>query len=117
MPVDSETGQIELPDQWLKFGNPWEVPSLQRTYEVNFGGHTIRRRRPGGSLRVEWTNTHKVVGVAYDTPIDGYDNETVNTLRLWAARASREFDLEYLAPRTNLWVSPRRQLQMHLSDN
>jgi starch phosphorylase len=87
--------QIELPDQWLERGNPWELPRLERTYEVRFHGRVEHRKGPGGRYKVDWVDGDTILGVAYDTPVDGYDNESVNTLRLWSARASKEFDLNY----------------------
>jgi starch phosphorylase len=87
--------QLEKPDAWLKRGNPWEIPRPTKCYPVRFGGRTEHRREPDGRLKVHWVDTQDVIGMAYDTPIDGYDNLTVNTLRLWSARSSKEFDLDY----------------------
>jgi len=88
-------GQAELPDTWLKFGNPWEIARPEYTFTVKFYGKTIDTVWPDGRHKTEWVDTHDVIGIAYDTPVDGYDNLTVNTLRLWSARASKDFDLEY----------------------
>jgi starch phosphorylase len=87
--------QVERPELWLQYGNPWEIVRPERAYVVRFYGQTQEHIGPDGQIRVEWFDTHNVIGVAHDFPIDGYDNESVNTLRLWAARASKEFDLEY----------------------
>jgi glycogen phosphorylase len=87
--------QVEQPDEWLKFGNPWEIARPEYAFPVHFYGRVIEDSGPDGVFRTRWVDTQDVIGVAYDTPIDGYDNNTVNTLRLWSARASREFDLEY----------------------
>ncbi|MGM0558257.1 MAG: glycogen/starch/alpha-glucan phosphorylase [Myxococcota bacterium] len=84
--------QVEHPDAWLKHGNPWEFPRHEYTVEVNFYGHVEETVDAHGDLQVHWTDTRKVLGVPYDTPIAGYGNDTVNTLRLWAARASKELD-------------------------
>jgi glycogen phosphorylase len=84
--------QVEKPDEWLRFGNPWEVPRPEYTVPVGFGGRA-EEHQEGGRLKVRWIPAETVVGVAYDTPISGYGNNTVNTLRLWRARASSEFDL------------------------
>ncbi len=84
--------QIEHPDAWLKYGNPWEFPRHEYTVEVNFYGHVEQTVDAHGNLQVNWTDTRKVLGVPYDTPIAGYGNNTVNTLRLWSARASKELD-------------------------
>jgi len=87
--------QIERPEQWLRYGNPWEIVREERTYKVGFYGRTEDIIQKDGSLETMWKDTRDVIGVAYDIPIDGYANNTVNTLRLWAARASTEFNLEY----------------------
>ncbi len=84
--------QIEKPDEWLRFGNPWEMPRPEYWVPVGFGGRT-EEHFDHGRLRVHWAPEEQVIGVAYDTPIAGYGNATVNTLRLWRARASEEFDL------------------------
>src|SRR6266851_7817161 len=84
--------QIEKPDEWLRFGNPWEMPRPEYWVPVGFGGRT-EEHFDHGQLRIHWAPEEQVIGVAYDTPIAGYGNATVNTLRLWRARASEEFDL------------------------
>src|SRR5437899_2118634 len=84
--------QIEKPDEWLRFGNPWEMPRPEYWVPVGFGGRT-EEHFDHGRLKVHWAPEEQVIGVAYDTPIAGYGNATVNTLRLWRARASDEFDL------------------------
>src|SRR5262249_45116820 len=83
--------QVERADEWLRFGNPWEIARPEYTVPVQFGGHTEHIPEEGG-FRVVWRGADKVVGVPYDTPIAGFGTSTVNTLRLWAARASEEFD-------------------------
>ena len=90
-----DLGQVELPDAWLKFGNPWEIARPEYGFTVRFYGETHDTVRPDGRLDSEWTNTSDVIGIAYDTPVTGYGNNTVNTLRLWSARASKDFDLDY----------------------
>ena len=87
-----EGWQIEKPDEWLRFGNPWEMPRPEYWVPVGFGGRT-EEHFDHGRLKVHWAPAEQVIGVAYDTPIAGYGNNTVNTLRLWRARASEEFDL------------------------
>ena len=73
--------QIEKPDEWLRFGNPWEMPRPEYWVPVGFGGHT-EEHFDHGRLKVHWAPEEQVIGVAYDTPIAGYGNATVNTLRL-----------------------------------
>jgi len=85
--------QIERPEEWLRMGNPWEVARPEYMQYVHFFGRTETYQDPHGETRVRWVDTKGVVGVPYDVPIAGYGNGTVNTLRLWSARASEEFDL------------------------
>jgi len=93
--VIRDLGQVELPEVWLKYGNPWEIARPEYSVTVHFYGKVKQTRLPDGTLRNEWTDTNDVIGIPYDTPIGGYGNNTVNTLRLWSARASNEFDLKY----------------------
>ena len=86
--------QVEEPDHWLRDGNPWELERPEYTQRVHFGGHTEFYPDDKGNLRVRWVGTHDVLAVPYDTPIPGYQNDTVNTLRLWKAVATDEFDLD-----------------------
>src|SRR5437773_2434993 len=86
--------QVEKPDEWLRLGNPWELPRPEYGVPVRFGGH-IEETQDNGHLHVRWTGGEQVVGMPYDTPIAGYGCNTVNTMRLWRARASQDFDLRY----------------------
>jgi len=85
--------QVEKPEEWLKFGNPWEVERPEYAVPVKFYGrvHSYVKDR---ELKFEWIDTKDVLAVPYDTPVVGYKNNTVNTLRLWSARASEEFDFQ-----------------------
>ncbi len=82
--------QIEYPDDWLRGGNPWEVERPDITVSVHFGGR-IAVHEEKGEIVYRWVDTETVVGAAYDMFIAGYGGTTVNTLRLWASRASEEF--------------------------
>lgn len=84
--------QVEHPDNWLRYPNPWEVPRPQRLYVVKFGGF-VQMRQNGDRQSFEWVDTDNVVAMANDIPVPGYRNDTVNTLRLWSAEAAREFDI------------------------
>ena len=86
--------QVESPDLWLRNGNPWEIECPEHTRRVRFFGHTDYYRDSHGGLRARWVDTYDVLAVPYDVPIPGYRNGTVNTLRLWKAEATDEFDLE-----------------------
>ncbi len=87
--------QVERADEWLKFGNPWEFARPEYTVAVGFGGHSLHvPDETRGGFRMVWRPATKVIGVPYDTPIAGYRCNTVNTMRLWAARADQEFDFQ-----------------------
>ena len=83
--------QVEVPDTWLEYGNPWEIPRHTDLFPVHFFGN-VHQWTHDGHLRCRWENTETVVAMPYDTPIPGYRNGTVNTLRLWAAKAAKDFD-------------------------
>lgn len=86
--------QVERPDKWLRFGNPWEIRRPELTVEVNFGGKTESYKDEEGRYRVRWVPEWQVLGTPYDIPVPGYKKNTVNTLRLWRAGASEEFDFQ-----------------------
>ena len=86
--------QVEQPDTWLRNGNPWEIESPENTCRIQFFGRSEHYNDAQGRLCARWVDTHDVLAVPYDTPIPGYRNQTVNTLRLWKAEATDEFDLE-----------------------
>ncbi len=87
--------QVETPDNWLRLGNIWEFPRPEYMYRVNFYGRVNRFNDSRGRLRTEWVDTEEVMAMAYDIPVPGYRNNTVNNLRLWSAKSSRGFNLEY----------------------
>ena len=87
--------QVEFPDEWLRLGNPWEFQRPEYTVKVRFYGNTQTAQDENGNLQTQWVNTSDVLAVPYDIPVPGYKNDIVNTLRLWSARASEEFDLSY----------------------
>jgi starch phosphorylase len=86
--------QVERPDNWLRFGNPWEFQRPERMYPVKFFGHVVQFSDGEGGVEHHWVDAETVMAMAYDVPIPGYDTATVNNLRLWAAKAAREFNLE-----------------------
>lgn len=86
--------QVEKPDHWLRHGNVWEVERLEYSLRIKLGGHTEIQTDEQGKHRVCWISTHDVLAVPFDTPIPGYQNNTVNTLRLWKAVATEEFNLD-----------------------
>ena len=86
--------QQEMPDHWLRDGNPWELERPEYTQRIKFGGHTELRRNANGQMEIQWVDTNDVLAVPYDLPVPGYQNGTVNRLRLWKAAATDEFNLE-----------------------
>ncbi|HEY0664679.1 MAG TPA: glycogen/starch/alpha-glucan phosphorylase [Gallionella sp.] len=87
--------QVEHPDNWLRYGNPWEFPRPEVLYPVQFYGRVVQYNDEHGKTQHHWVNTEDVMAMAYDTPIPGYGLNTVNNMRLWSAKASRDFDLKY----------------------
>ncbi|MBI3097161.1 MAG: glycogen/starch/alpha-glucan phosphorylase, partial [Planctomycetes bacterium] len=86
--------QHEEPDPWLRLGNPWEIARPENTIRVKFFGRSDGWTDEQGRRRFRWVDTHDVLAMPYDTPVPGYGTDTVNTLRLWRARAVEEFDLK-----------------------
>jgi len=84
--------QVEATDNWLHYGNPWEVRRPNISYDVKLGGHTEQYADDTGRLRVRWVPGETFHGVAIDTPILGHNVNTVNLLRLWSAEAAEGFD-------------------------
>jgi len=82
----SEGWQVELPEDWLAHGNPWEFERRESSYEIGFGGHVEPVQEPDGSTRLEWRPAEHLLAVAFDTPIVGWRGKRVNTLRLWSAQ-------------------------------
>lgn len=85
--------QAEEPDHWLRDGNVWELERPEYTARIKFGGRTEKYRDENGVTRYRWVDSQDVLAVPYDTPIPGYKNRSVNTLRLWKSAATDEFDL------------------------
>ena len=86
--------QVERPDTWLERGCPWEFPHPEQAVEVGFGGTVEPTPGTDGTPRATWTPAYLVRGIPYNYVVPGYRNGTVNTLRLWSARATHEFDLQ-----------------------
>ncbi len=82
----SEGWQVELPEEWLAHGNPWEFERRESAYEIGFGGNVEPVTDPDGTVRQEWRPNDHLLAVAYDTPIAGWRGARVNTLRLWSAQ-------------------------------
>lgn len=86
--------QIENPDHWLRDGNPWELERPEDARRVRFYGHSEHYVTDAGKPAARLANSCDVLAVPYDMPIPGHKNGTVNTLRLWRAAATDEFNLE-----------------------
>ena len=84
--------QVEIPDNWLRFGNPWELPRPDEAVEIMLGGHTEKFHNESGQSKAVWIPARTVMAIPYDTPVPGYKTNTVNPLRLWKAEASESFD-------------------------
>ena len=86
--------QIELPDDWLKYGNPWEIVRPQYAQRVSLYGRVEHAYDDLGDYQPRWVEAKYVEGIPYDLAIVGYGASTVNFLRLWEAKASEELDLK-----------------------
>ncbi len=87
--------QTEMVDNWLHRGNPWEIPRPQEIYPIKFYGHVKHITEAEGREVYSWVDSHDdVLAMAYDIPVPGYKNGTVNNLRLWGARSTRELDFK-----------------------
>ena len=85
--------QVEVPDEWLTYGNAWEIPTQRDAVEVCFGGQMVENW-VGGTNYVTLKNTENVIAVPYDLPILGYDSDVVDRLRTWSAVLPQNFNLE-----------------------
>ena len=85
--------QLEEPDSWLRDGYPWEIERPELVVKVHFGGKSEQYIDVDGVGRFRWVDTRDVLAIPFDLPIPGYRNEVVNTLRLWSAAATDEFNL------------------------
>ncbi|GMR59373.1 hypothetical protein PMAYCL1PPCAC_29568 [Pristionchus mayeri] len=83
--------QMEEPDDWLRFGNPWEKARPEYMLPVNFFGKVVKDEHG----KSKWVDTQVVFAMPYDTPVPGYHNNVVNTLRLWSAKAENHFHLKF----------------------
>ncbi|MDY0881632.1 glycogen/starch/alpha-glucan phosphorylase [Dongia soli] len=89
-----EGWQSEEPEQWLRFGGRWEFARSDLTYPVRYHGRLAESGRDGATAPGQWIECATVLATAFDIPAAGYSSDTVNTLRLWSARATHELDLE-----------------------
>ena len=85
--------QVEVSDTWLRYGNPWEFGRQEHLYKIRFQGRVVESSGELGEKCYSWIDTQDIMALAYDVPVPGYGNDTVNTLRLWSAKSSRDFEL------------------------
>lgn len=85
--------QVELPDEWRRFGNPWGICRPEYAVNIPMYGKVELEFDELGNGRPVWKNTRSILGVPWDVPVTGYHTKTVNFLRLWESRASQDFDL------------------------
>ncbi|MGP6192251.1 MAG: glycogen/starch/alpha-glucan phosphorylase [Vulcanimicrobiaceae bacterium] len=114
--------QVEQPDAWLKLNYPWEIAHPEFTFEVQFEGRV--EPRPGRhGTEWHWLDTKSVIGIPYDLPVVGYGGGTVNTLRLWSAKAAEDFDFddfnrgEYVDAVTNKVLAENLTKVLYPNDN
>ena len=86
--------QLEYPEDWLSFGNPWEFERPELAFDIGFGGHVEAVTNDDGETSHHWFPAEKLQAVAYDTPVVGWRGKHVNALRLWSARAIDPIHLE-----------------------
>jgi glycogen phosphorylase len=87
--------QAEYPEQWLQQVNPWVMERAEYKAHIKYYGKTLYHTDANGKQKVAWVDTEEVIALPFDVPVPGYGNNTVNTLRLWSARAAHEFKFDY----------------------
>jgi glycogen phosphorylase len=85
--------QVEHPDSWSLFGDPWEIVRPEYTTQVQLYGRVENLFDDRGNYRPRWVDTKPLLGVPHDIPIAGYGTKAVNLLRLWSSKATEDFDL------------------------
>ena len=85
--------QVETPDNWLRYGTPWEFQRPHHLFPVQYYGQVKRYKDKDGQEKGEWVDTEVVMAMACDYLVPGFNNNHVNNMRLWTAKASRELDL------------------------
>ena len=87
--------QVEFPEQWLQNSNPWVMERPEYKVHIKYYGKTLYHLKQHGKPQVSWVDTDEVIALPFDVPVPGFGNNTVNTLRLWSARAAHEFNFQY----------------------
>ncbi len=107
--------QVEVPDNWLRYDNPWEFGRKEHLHAIKFYGNVVTTRDEDGSEHRCWVDTEDVMAMAYDIPVPGYGNNVVNTMRLWSAKATREFDLHFFIEGKYIEAVQKKMLTENIS--
>lgn len=107
--------QVEVPDNWLRYDNPWEFSRKGHLHPIKFYGQVVTRHDEDGNEVKCWIDTEDVMAMAYDVPIPGYGNDVVNTMRLWSAKSTREFDLHFFNEGKYLEALEKKMLTENIS--
>ncbi len=90
--------QVEEPDDWLRYGNPWEKARPEYTLPIKFFGRVVE----GEGGKKHWVDYQTILAMPYDNPIPGYGNNVVNTMRLWSAKSPCNFNLRFCKQKQTL---------------
>jgi len=107
--------QVELPDNWLRYGNPWEFGRKEHLHPIQFYGRVDTTHDEEGREYRCWVDTEDVMAMAYDIPVPGYGNDVVNTMRLWSAKSTREFDLHFFIEGKYIEAVQKKMLTENIS--
>jgi glycogen phosphorylase len=107
--------QMELPDNWLRYDNPWEFSRKEHLHHIQFYGRVVTERDERGREFKCWSDTEDVMALAYDIPVPGYGNNVVNTMRLWSAKSTREFDLHFFTEGKYIEAVQKKMLSENIS--
>ena len=115
--------QVETTDNWLSLPSPWEIERPEYNFKIRFGGTVDHSKDAFGREKANWYGGEEVIAMGYDIPVPGYQVNNVNTLRLWSARASEEFDFtsfnigEYISACEKKLVSENITKVLYPNDN
>jgi len=107
--------QVEIPDNWLRYRSPWELDRQEHLHPVKFYGRVTKIADAAGREHFAWVDTEDVMAMAYDIPVPGFGTKTVNTMRLWSAKSSREFDLNFFNEGNYIRAVEKKMLSENIS--
>jgi starch phosphorylase len=107
--------QVEIPDNWLRYRNPWELDRQEHIHPVKFYGKVVATTDAEGRPVRTWVDTEDVMAMAFDTPVPGYASNTVNSLRLWSAKSTREFELDFFNEGNYIRAVEKKMLSENIS--